>query len=143
MGQDILEFKGEFWWLSNFSESKVRLDGAEYRTVEHAYQAAKTTNVAERQEVMDAPGPRVAKKLGRKVTMRSDWDQVKLQVMEDLLRQKFAAGTELAGKLVATGDGQLVEGNWWGDMFWGSCKGVGQNHLGKLLMKIRNDLKPV
>lgn len=143
MANDILEFHGEYWWLSNFSESKVSYEGVEYPTVEHAYQAAKTLDKDRREKIRDADTPALAKKMGRKVVIRPDWEQVKLQVMEVLLRQKFAAGTGLSRELVATGDGKLVEGNWWGDMYWGVCKGVGQNHLGELLMKIRNDLKPV
>lgn len=141
MSQDITEFKGEFWWLSNFSPSKVILDGYEYPSVEHAYQAAKTVDPNERKQVRDAPGPGQAKKLGRKVAMREDWEQAKIGVMESMLRQKFDPESELAKKLLETGDGQLVEGNFWGDTFWGVCKGVGKNNLGKLLMKIRGDLR--
>jgi len=81
----------------------------------------------------------LAKKRGRKVTMREDWDQVKIPIMEDLLSQKFSDPV-LAKKLVETGDSQLVEGNWWGDVFWGVCRGEGQNNLGKILMKIRERL---
>jgi len=143
MSQDILEFHGEHWWLSNFSDSKVNYEGVEYPTVEHAYQAAKTLDVEDREKIRTSGPPAKAKKLGRKVVIRADWESIKFDVMESLLRQKFAAGTELAQKLIGTGDGLLVEGNYWNDFVWGVCNGVGQNHLGRLLMEIRNDLKPV
>src|SRR5690606_37875392 len=82
-----------------------------------------------------------AKRLGRQIKMVQNWDQIKVEVMERLLRQKFAPGTELARKLVATGDAQLIEYNTWGDTFWGVCDGTGQNWLGRLLMKIREELR--
>ena len=141
MSNDILEFKGEFWWLSNFSSSNVIFDGFEYPSVEHAYQAAKTMDKDERKQVRDAKSPGQAKKLGRKVTLREDWEQVKLQVMEGLLRQKFSSESDLSSKLLATGDGLLVEGNWWGDTYFGVCMGTGENNLGKLLMKIREEIR--
>lgn len=84
--------------------------------------------------------PGEAKRLGRKATLRLDWEKVKLTIMEDLLRQKFA-WKELKEKLLSTGDEELVEGNTWSDTFWGVCNGKGENHLGKLLMKIREELK--
>jgi hypothetical protein len=61
--------------------------------------------------------------------------------MESLVKEKFTRDTELGAKLVATGDEELVEGNYWGDTFWGVCRGVGQNHLGKILMKVREELR--
>jgi ribA/ribD-fused uncharacterized protein len=133
---DIVEFKGKHRWLSNFSDAKVSYEGVEYPTVEHAYQASKTLVADERRDICAQPTPVLAKKRGRKVTMREDWDQVKIPIMEDLLSQKFSDPV-LAKKLVETGDSQLVEGNWWGDVFWGVCRGEGQNNLGKILMKIR------
>ena len=77
--------------------------------------------------------------MGRKLQVREGWDSIKLTVMEDLLRQKFAAA-DLRQKLLDTGDAELVEGNVWQDFWWGVCDGKGENHLGKLLMAIRNDL---
>ena len=82
--------------------------------------------------------PGEAKRMGRQVTLRKDWEDVKISVMEKGLRMKFAI-PELRDKLLATGEEELVEGNWWGDTCWGVCKGVGANNLGKLLMKIREE----
>ena len=86
-----------------------------------------------------AETPGLAKKLGRKATIRPDWEKIKLPIMEYLLRQKFGDKT-LKALLIGTGDAELVEGNMWGDTYWGVCKGKGENHLGKLLMKIREEL---
>lgn len=136
----IARFENEYWFLSNFYPAVVEWDGQVYPSSEHAYQAAKTLDPYSREIIRQAPTPGMAKKYGRHVLLRPDWEQAKLSVMEDLLRQKFAPGSALADKLLATGDEELIEGNWWGDVWWGVCNGVGQNHLGKLLMKIRADL---
>lgn len=138
----IERFEGEHAFLSNFWPSRVKLDGMlYYPTVEHAYQAAKTENAAERRDVRMAFTPAQAKKLGQRVTLREHWnDGLKLEIMLDLLRQKFSFGSDLAGKLLNTGDEELIEGNTWRDTYWGVCQGVGENHLGKLLMKVRQEL---
>lgn len=134
----ILEFQGEYRWLSNFWPVMVSLDGVDYPSVEHAYQAAKT-HLSLRDPFRHCSAGQ-AKRLGRTVKMRADWEQVKVSTMRSLIKQKFAPGTELGEKLKATGDMQIVEGNHWGDVFWGVCKGRGQNQLGQLLMGIRADL---
>lgn len=136
----INEFKGEYRFLSNFYACDIELDGVIYPTVEHAYQAAKTLDPEYRKLFADrklAPGG--AKRMGKQVPLRPDWDSIKLGIMESLVRQKF--DTHLALQLIETGDQQLVESNWWGDTFWGVCEGVGENHLGKILMKVRKELQ--
>lgn len=110
----------------------------EYPTVEHAYQAAKTLDIHQRDQIAAAEGPGVAKSLGRSVTMRTDWNEVKLGIMEFLLRQKFYY-EPLRSQLLATGNAELIEGNTWNDTFWGVCRGRGHNHLGRLLMKVRTE----
>jgi ribA/ribD-fused uncharacterized protein len=135
---NITRFDGEYEFLSNFYPCEVMLDGVKYPSTENAYQAAKTT--PENRSGFVNCTAADSKTLGRKCKMRSDWDEVKISVMRDLLVQKFAPGTELAEKLIKTQGSELVEGNHWGDVFWGVCKGVGQNHLGKLLMEIREKL---
>ena len=136
----IDDFRGEYRWLSNFHLCTVTYDGVVYPSIENAYQAAKFEDDDFRAQFVNIT-PAEAKKLGRSPGMVANWDGIKLSVMESLLRKKFAPGTELAQKLVDTGDEELVEGNWWNDTFWGVCRGVGQNHLGKLLMKIRGELR--
>jgi ribA/ribD-fused uncharacterized protein len=108
-------------------------------STEAAYQAAKTTDPELRKPFIHM-NPAQAKRAGRRLPMRPDWDAVKLQVMEDVLRIKFSVAP-FRTWLLNTGDEELVEGNTWGDTFWGVCGGVGENHLGKLLMKIRAELR--
>ena len=136
----INRFEGVYFFLSNFYVSQVELDGVAYPTVEHAYQAAKTVDVQVRLLIAKAATPGAAKMIGRRAKLRADWEDVKIAVMYSLLQQKFAKGSPLAARLKSTGQAQLVEGNWWGDRFWGVCKGVGENNLGKLLMVLREEL---
>ena len=134
-------FTGPYFFLSNFAESPVDFDGAVYPTVEHAFAAAKTLDPAERELIRLAPRPGDAKRLGRQVVLRPGWDDLRVEVMRRLLARKFAPGTELAARLLATGDARLVEGNTWGDRFWGVCRGQGWNQLGQLLMERREQLR--
>lgn len=138
----ISEFKGKYRFLSNFHPIKVEFEGDSYLSVEHAYQAAKTVDPLERLDIHVAPTAAEAKKRGKKVTLRPEWDDPKfrLATMKALLVQKFN-DPDLREALLATYPQELVEGNWWGDVFWGMCRGKGENHLGKLLMEIRDDLK--
>ena len=137
----IRSFTESNFYLSNFYEPAVVLyEGEEYPTTEHAFQAAKTLDVRERQEIQEAPTPGRAKKLGRKATLRFDWDEIKIDVMLDLVRQKFQ-NWGLQQKLLSTGDVHLEEGNTWGDEFWGTCDGKGHNHLGKILMRVRDEVR--
>jgi len=132
--------KRETNFLSNFYPTSDP-----YPTLEHHYQAAKTLIPEEQEKILAAETPGAAKKLGRKAHVRSDWEKVKLGVMEELLRRKFS-DPELAELLINTGDAELIEGNYWHDNFWGDCscekckRKEGKNHLGKLLMKIRSEL---
>lgn len=137
----IEAFQGDYRFLSNFYHAPVYLDHELYPTVEHAYQAAKTDNPVQRAAIRRAKTPGIAKALGRKATLVSNWNTVKLEVMRSLLFQKFAY-EPMRSRLLATGNDELIEGNYWHDYYWGVCNGKGQNHLGKLLMQIRERLKP-
>jgi N-glycosidase YbiA len=139
----IDSFSGDYRFLSNFHPSRVTFKGMEYRTVEHAYQAAKTNDISLRKKIANAATPGMAKYIGRKLFLRDDWDAVKLSIMNDLVRQKFTAHPCLAAQLLATGDDALIEGNWWGDIYWGVCRGRGENHLGKILMAVRAELNQI
>ena len=137
----IHSFSGEYEWLSNFSESPIQDEHhLTYPTVEHYFQAKKAVAYEDMIEIARAATPGEAKKLGRRVYMRRDGENIKLDVMETALRKKFSI-PELREKLIATGDKVLVEGNWWHDTYWGVCNGEGQNNLGLLLMKIRKELQ--
>src|SRR5262245_37464769 len=142
--QSITAFHGAYAFLSNFAASPVVLDGETYPTVEHAFQAAKTFDPAQRQSIREANTPATAKRLGRQVTLRADWEQVKFEIMRQLLLQKFTL-PELRAALLATGDAELIEGNTWNDRTWGKTlvKGqwVGKNWLGELLMAERREIR--
>lgn len=133
----IDSFSGEYRFLSNFYPASVWFDWKEYPTVEHAYQAAKTLNHEMREVIRNLSTPAKAKYVGRREPLRPDWEQMKLWLMEELVLMKFEDPV-LRSLLKATGDQELVEGNHWGDRFWGVCVGVGENHLGKILMKVRD-----
>ena len=133
--KSINTFFGEYRWLSNFHPCRV----FEYPSVEHAYQASKTHDQKSRNAILMAASAYDAKRLGKVAPKRSDWEKVKLAVMEKCLRAKFT-DPKLRAKLIATGEAELIEGNTWGDVYWGVCNERGENHLGILLMKIRKDL---
>lgn len=139
----ISNFHGKYAFLSNFWSVPVRYEGLRYPTLEHAYQAAKTLDRDNRLAIASIPAWEAAKakKAGRKLAMRPDWDTVKVSIMRELIKEKFHPHTELSQMLLDTGDQELVEGNWWGDTFWGICHGTGENWLGKLLMERRSELK--
>lgn len=138
-GNIINSFKGQYSFLSNFYPVQVEIEGIVYPSVEHAYVAMKTMDIELRKQIslMETAGK--VKRMGRTLNIRSDWDHIKLPVMFGLLRLKFQK-PELKLLLISTGDSHLEEGNWWGDTFWGVCKGVGENNLGKLLMRIRQEI---
>jgi ribA/ribD-fused uncharacterized protein len=140
MMEGITKFRGQYGWLSNFYSASVCFAGINYPTVEHAFRAAKTLDLSWRRLILNHSSPADAKQMGRCAVLRSDWEEIKLTVMEDLLRQKFHIPCFKA-MLLATGDMEIVEGNEWGDIFWGVCRGVGSNHLGILLMQIRDELR--
>lgn len=127
-------------FLSNFYSSTVSYDGKLYPTVEHAYQAAKTMDKNAREIIRKAKDPGEAKKLGQGVSVRHDWNEVKLDIMRHLIKDKFS-NPFLTHRLLATGDAELVLNNKWNDKFWGVCRGVGENWLGKILMDVREELR--
>lgn len=143
----IDEFKGDNNYLSNFAPySFTDENGVEWPTSEHYFQAHKTLDEKEREWVRSAPTPGSAKKRGRKVTLRPDWDQVKDEIMFIAIRLKFEQYPWIARKLQETGDKILIEGNYWHDNYWGQCKcdkckdKLGKNRLGFALMKLREYL---
>lgn len=133
-------FDGEYRWLSNFWPCYVQLDGEWYNSVEAAYVAAKTLDEEKRAEIRRMEYPGQIKRFGRTLKLRHDWETVKVSIMLELLRQKFKKDSDWGNKLVATENQMIVEGNTWGDTFWGVCNGKGKNMLGKLLMQIRNEI---
>lgn len=143
VGAAIRGFRGSHRWLSNFWPcGLLGRNGLTYPTVEHAYQACKFPDGSGPHEACrTAATPGEAKRLGRQPGCRPDWTKIRVDVMRRLLRKKFAPGSELARKLVATGEAELVEENQWNDTFWGVCRGKGQNVMGRLLMEVRAELR--
>ena len=147
----IEKFQGRYAFLSNFYPSPVRLDGEDYPSAEHAFQAAKTEDPDERRAIREADLPSRAKKLGRRATLSgvragapwrglAKWETIKVEVMLDVLRSKFSNPT-LREKLLDTGDRHLIEGNTWGDQEWGVSGGRGKNLLGQALMIVRREIR--
>ena len=144
---EINEFRGKYNYLSNFyilrQPIPANWEGYYARTAEHAYQACKAVNHLEAIRILGARTPGQAKRLGSGCILRPDWDQIKLEVMERIVRAKFQHNGLLMSLLIKTGDAVLVEGNNWGDTYWGICRGKGYNHLGKILMKVRDEMRRV
>lgn len=134
----IAAFEKDYCFLSNFYEAFVEYEGVLYKNNEAAFQAQKCPSRLN--EFINLP-PNKAKRLGRKVELRPDWEKVKDQIMYEICKCKFTQHPDLREMLVRTGDHELIEGNYWNDIYWGVCKGVGQNKLGKILMQIREELK--
>lgn len=126
-------FNGQYRYLSNFY---IEPDGSH---VEGEFQAAKCPQMADRFKGLS---PREAKALGRQVRLRPDWDAVKLDIMYQLVFKKFDTHVHLANQLWQTRPALLEEGNTWGDTFWGVCDGIGHNHLGRILMRVRWEVIP-
>jgi N-glycosidase YbiA len=138
----IPEFRGPTRWLSNFHMCEIHYNGMIFQSTEHAYQAAKCINSYDALLFTDSHMTcSEAKKKGMMVLLRPDWESVKLNVMYEVNNYKFNTHNDLKEKLLATGDAILQEGNSWGDTFWGICNGKGSNHLGRILMKIRDNLR--
>lgn len=136
----IDSFRGEYEFLSNFYEAPVHYE-YNYGSNEAAFQSRKSTNFRDRLD-FTSYRPSESKKFGRKVNLRADWESVKVDFMRDIVYAKFLQNPELAEKLLATGDAELIEGNHWHDTFWGvdSKTGAGKNWLGKILMEVRANL---
>ena len=134
----IPSFRGEYTFLSNFHPIIIRYNGITFPSVEHAYQATKSASV-DVQKAFPYLTAAQAKKYGREISIRSDWLAVQLYIIKDLLVLKFK-NPPLRKALLDTGRELIEEGNTWGDRFWGVCNGVGQNHLGRILMDIRESI---
>ncbi len=142
MNDRINMFRGEYFFLSNFYETSISYRGLTYTNAEAAFQAQKCLSEEEKIPFTQCK-PTQAKRMGRKVKLREDWEKVKLDFMEEIVRNKFSQNERLKDMLLETGDAVLEEGNTWNDVYWGvSLKnGKGENHLGKIIMKIREELR--
>lgn len=130
----IDSFKGKYFFLSNFYMADVEYNGIKYSNNEAAFQAQKCPERAKEFSTLD---PSMAKRKGRKIKLRPDWENVKYGIMFDIVIAKFKQNPDLLEKLVKTGTTQLVEGNTWGDTTWGVYRHKGKNYLGRILMQVR------
>lgn len=136
----IDEFRGEYYFLSNFYNAPVTYEGITYKNSEAAFQAAKCENTSDRAAFAELSASD-AKRAGRRVKLRSDWESVKYEVMYDIIKQKFIQNDYLRTRLLDTGFAFLEEGNTWGDQIWGTVNGIGNNVLGVTLMRVREELR--
>lgn len=161
----ISRFNGPYRFLSNFWYCNVLIDGVVWPTTEHYYVAMKTLDPDLREDLrlggflrddqgelitdrngnyvrpLSPPTSGQVKRMGRKLELRPDWEEVKISVMRAAVRAKFTQNGDLLQALLATGDAHLIEGNTWGDTFWGVCHGEGENWLGRILMEVREELQ--
>ena len=135
----INSFDGDYDFLSNFYECPINWKGRTYRNSESIYQSSKSKDESVIDDFVKMTGSQ-AKKSGRKLDIREDWNNIKEDLMYLICHAKFFQNEDLGQKLMNTGDAVLIEGNYWGDRYWGVCNGEGQNKLGKILMKIREEL---
>lgn len=134
----IKEFKGQYYFLSNFYSVEVTYNGITYKNNESAFQAQKDPQKAASFAHLESAQ---AKRKGRAVRLRHNWDKIKEQIMYEICLAKFTQNENLKLKLLETGDAYLEEGNDWGDKEWGVVNGKGKNKLGKILMRVREELR--
>ena len=147
----IDKFEGRYAFLSNFYPCKIEYQGIVYPSVEHFYVAMKVntqqlingkyyTPADYREMIAQIPTADQVKRIGRLATLRKDWDIKKLEIMNWAVRQKFKDPL-LMEMLLSTDGHELVEGNYWKDFYWGVCNGIGENHLGRILMDVREEIR--
>lgn len=135
----INEFKGKYYFLSNFYSAPVMYEDLLYQNNEAAFQSVKVKDLDRRKQFCNLD-PSTAKKKGRNVPLRNDWEDIKVEVMYQCVKDKFTRNQDLKQKLIDTGNEELVEGNTWNDTYWGVCRGRGKNMLGKILMRVRDEI---
>lgn len=139
----ISKFEGEYSCFSNFYPRTVLYQGKRYKTKEHAFQCQKATNQKDFDYIFDATTPYQAKKRARIIKKKGNWEESKRWIMHDIVFAFFKEWSDLRKILLNTDNQELIEGNDWGDKYWGIYNGVGENWLGKILMLVRDELKGV
>ena len=152
----IDSFRGHYSFLSNFYYASQIINGVVYPTNEHFFQACKTLILDEQIAIINAPKPGIAKQMANprgyklpngaifKITIRQDWEDIRIGVMNMGIEAKFSQNIPLHNELMLTQGTNLCEGNWWHDNFWGDCRcpkclgSPGLNMLGRLLMAYRS-----
>ena len=134
-----MKFRGKYYFLSNFYPAKITYRGFNFNSVEHGYQAFKAIYEEDFRKIQYAKSSKSAKRLGSLIPVRDDWDDIKLNIMYNLLEEKFSI-LYFKERLLEI-DEPIIEENDWGDTFWGVYNGKGENNLGKLLTKIKNEIE--
>lgn len=133
-----MQFRGKFYFLSNFYPCTIVIDGFGYQSAEAAFQGQKNSQYAHM--FTGSVTPLEAKRLGKRVPIDvGEWNARRLSVMRQVVRTKFAQNPALRDRLIAVTE-PIVEDNTWGDTYWGKCRGVGSNHLGQILHEVRDSL---
>jgi ribA/ribD-fused uncharacterized protein len=141
----ISDFRKEYFFLSNFYISEFTYNRTKYNCVEIPFQAAKAKNDSDKVLIESCSTPADAKEIGGRIELKNNWEAIKYVIMLNIVTAKFKGNKMLIDKLLATGDSILIEGNTWNDDCWGSCwhneTVIGKNHLGIILMRVRNKYK--
>lgn len=133
-----MQFRGHYYFLSNFYPSPIEIDGLLYESAEAAFQGQKNSQYAH--IFTGSVTPLEAKRLGKRVSINvGEWNARRLSVMRQVVRTKFEQNPKLQQLLLATTE-PIVEDNNWGDTYWGKCRGIGSNHLGQILQEVRSRL---
>lgn len=135
-----MRFRGEYYFLSNFYLSPVTYQGLTYESSENAFQAMKCKDISQR-VLFTNISPGEAKRKGKQVDLREDWIAVREQLMYEIVKEKFIQNQILQKRLLDTKDIHIQEDNLHRDTYWGVYLGIGQNKLGYILMKVRQELK--
>lgn len=135
----INQFTGDYEFLSNFYNAPIFFNGLSFQNAEAAFEAQRTDDINVRKRFCRLSGNK-AKALGRRVEERDNWNYEKEDIMRKIVHEKFKTHKELAQKLIATGDEELINVNTWRDSYWGISNGSGKNKLGRILMEIRDEL---
>ena len=135
---ETMQFRGRYYFLSNFYPSPIEIDGLRYESAEAAFQGQKNSQYAHM--FTGSVTPLEAKRLGKHVPIDvGEWNACRLSVMRQVVRAKFEQNPKLQQLLLATTE-PIVEDNNWGDTYWGKCRGIGSNHLGQILQEVRSRL---
>ena len=140
----ILGFFGKYGFLSGFCRCTLKIEWKgeifDFTCIDEAYNARRTFDI-DVQKTFQSIGPREATRKARDMKRRPGWRSARVEIMTNLVREKFRQNEGLAILLLNTGDAHLENTNRWGDKFWGVCDGEGQNNLGKILMEVRDEMK--
>jgi len=141
----ILGLFGKYRPLSNYDTSTFCINDITFPSGEHAFHYYKVDDETQynyqREDILNADTPKESKALGRKCKMRSNWDEIKNDIMYNIQWHKFIQNEHLKKLLLSTGDKYIEETNDWNDTYWGVCNGNGQNNLGKILMQVRANIR--